>query len=86
MQKLPGQSKTYRATHNVQGRINHSVMDVNIADADLEHIERVNHGKLPPAYLTLKLGCIVIVTKNLCDSEGLVNGKELCSLAIKVRM
>lgn len=74
MQKLPGRSKTYRATHNVHGRANHSVMDINIADADLEHIERFNHGKLPLANLTLKLGCIVIITTNLSDSEGLVNG------------
>lgn len=49
-------------------------MDINIADADLEHIERFNHGKLPLANLTLKLGCIVIIATNLSDSEGLVNG------------
>jgi len=43
----------------------------------IEFLQQLNTGRLPPALLCLKIGCLVILLRNLNPREGLCNGTRI---------
>jgi len=48
-----------------------------------EFLQQLNAGGLPPALLYLKVGCPVILLRNLDSGEGLCNGTRMVVLNVR---
>ena len=48
-----------------------------------EFLQQLNSGELPPALLCLKVGCPVILLRNLDPGEGLCNGTRMVVLNVR---
>ena len=48
-----------------------------------EFLQQLNAGGLPPALLCLKVGCPVILLRNLDPGEGLCNGTRMVVLNVR---
>ena len=48
-----------------------------------EFLQQLNAGGLPPALLRLKVGCSVILLRNLDPGEGLCNGTRMVVLNVR---
>jgi len=49
----------------------------------VEFLQQLNAGRLPSALLCLKVGCLVILLRNLDPGEGLCNGTRIVVLNVK---
>lgn len=56
------------------------------AHTRLEYVNTLRPGNLPPHKLKLKVGCIVMLTRNLSLDEGLCNGTRLQVLELWPQM
>jgi hypothetical protein len=68
--KFPGQSTTYQSVDSVNP-IGEEEIELYYP---IEHLNTINASGLPLAKLELKLGCPVIVHRNLVPSQGVCNG------------
>ena len=48
-----------------------------------EFLQQLNTGRLSPALLCLKVGCSVILLRNLDPGEGLCNGTRMVVLNVR---
>ena len=77
LSRLLGESRTYQSMDKVlQNSPLATLTDVGVATR-LEYVHTLRPGNLPPHNLTLKIGSIVMLTRNLSIREGLVNGIRL---------
>ena len=72
---MTGQEKTYLSAD--------SVIEEDGADSadsvpvPLEFLRSINSSSLPPGKLSLKIGCPIILLRNLAPSQGLCNGTRM---------
>jgi len=52
----------------------------------VEFLQQLNSSGLPPALLCLKVGCSVILLRNLDPGEGLCNGTRIVILNMRRKM
>ena len=73
---------------NIEVHILRSVDSVSEKDGihhayPVEFLQQLNTGGLPPALLCLKVGCPVILLRNLDPGEGLCNGTRMVVLNVR---
>ena len=52
----------------------------------VEYLNSINYGGIPPHHLKLKVGCPIMLFRNLDSSNGLCNGTRLLCLNIQLRI
>ena len=73
LESLPGEASVFRAVDS---------SDTNEEDPEIvhfpsEYLRSLDIGGLPPSHLVLKVGCPVMLLRNLYPSEGLCNGTRM---------
>lgn len=68
--RIPGTQKTYTSMDSIKENVDGLLYPV-------EFINTLNPSDIPPHELKLKVGCIVMLMRNLCVKEGLCNGTRL---------
>nr|GAT59323.1 transcriptional factor B3 [Mycena chlorophos] len=75
---MSGDSRTYvSADQVIEESGADGPRDANKAPIPVEFLRSINSGSLPPGELTLKVGCPLILLRNLAPAEGLCNGTRM---------
>lgn len=74
LDKLPGVSKSYFSVDSVDTTDDPAA---EVANYTVEFLNTLNPGALPVHKLTLKVGCIIMLLRNLNLKKGLCNGTRL---------
>lgn len=82
LEKLSGATHTKVSMDKVLKRSALDDLSVHAADFCMENIHRQTPSGMPPHFLNLKVGTIVMLIKNMDVKEGLCNGTRLQILAI----
>jgi hypothetical protein len=80
---MPGESVTLCSADSA------NISDDEVHQVSTEYLHTLNPGNFPPSKLTLKVGCIIMLLRNLNPEKGLCNGirmvvKEIGSYVLKV--
>jgi len=75
LQRMAGEAKTYLSADTVIQE--DGADDTNNLPIPLEFLRSVNSSGIPPGELSLKVGCPVILLRNLAPSQGLCNGTRM---------
>lgn len=80
---MPGESTTLCSADSSD------ISDEEVYQVSPEYLQTLNPGNFPPSRLTLKVGCIIMLLRNLNPQRGLCNGtrmivKEIGSYLLKV--
>ena len=78
LQQLPGQLETLFAIDSAD--VNQQ--NTGFAELPVEYLQSFNPHGLPPSKLQLKVGCPVMLLRNLCPTKGLCNGTRISILSI----
>ena len=78
LQQLPGQLETLFAIDSAD--VNQE--NTGFAELPVEYLQSFNPPGLPPSKLQLKVGCPVMLLRNLCPTKGLCNGTRISILSI----
>jgi hypothetical protein len=70
--KFPGESKTYHSADKVVYEA--GVDDERLGTLSSEYLNSLNSGSVPLSKLELKVGCPVMVLRNLARAQGICNG------------
>jgi len=73
LDKLPGQSQTFYSIDTSDA----NKEDPNFAQHAAEYLQSLNLSGLPLSRLMLKIGCPIMLLRNLYPSEGLCNGTRM---------
>ena len=84
LDKMPGNSKMYYSANNIihePGADNHSLSFV-----PPEFLRSIQSSSLPPGELNIKIGCPLILLRNLSPSKGLCNGSRMTVVGMSERV
>ena len=74
LEKFPGNRKVFHSADSIPN--NHGDGQDGILMYPVEYLNSINCSSLPLAKLTLKIGCPVMILRNLNASEGVCNGSQ----------
>ncbi len=77
IQNMPGEGRTYLATHEIQESDQESAPPF-----PPEFLASLDFPSIPPSRLRLKVGCPVILLRNLFPERGLCNGTRLVIVSL----
>jgi len=80
---LPGVERTYYSADKV---IRESGVDNDTQPIPVEFLQAITGSGLPPGELTVKVGCPLILLRNLAPSQGLCNGTRMVVLQMAERV
>jgi len=75
--RLPGEDIVYLSLDKILQSNPYAAMTHATANARLEYVNTLSPGNLPDHKLTLRIGSVVMLTRNLSLAEGLCNGTRL---------
>jgi ATP-dependent DNA helicase PIF1 len=76
----PGEEREYMSADSVREEDDND--DANGTDWTQEFLNSVNVAGLPPSKLKLKIGCPIMLLRNICAMQGLYNGTRLMVLRL----
>jgi ATP-dependent DNA helicase PIF1 len=72
LELLPGQAEVFHSTDRV--KFEAGVDNADTAHLAPEYLKSLKSGSIPQAKLKLKLGCPVMIMRNLAPAQGVCNG------------
>ena len=78
LQRMSGDAKTYISADTIIEEAGADILQQNGAPpVPVEFLRSINSASLPPGELVLKIGCPIILLRNLAPSQGLCNGTRM---------
>lgn len=85
LEVMPGEAEVFTSADTV---VDEAGADDGISGSNIpsEFLQTLNPAGLPPGNLTLKLGCPLILLRNLCPARGLCNGTRMTLIRMSRRV
>lgn len=84
LDRMAGESRTYYSADKIISEAGADSEDDQ--PIPVEFLRSINSASLPPGELTLKVGCPLILLRNLCPARGLCNGTRMILTAMQDRV